>query len=155
MTEEEEGGTNPNTDYPEAAKRKPEPVIYVCSFPEIAPSQNEYDRWHWARKAREREAYQTVYEAELCRKGNKCPRGFERVEIHAVLMYPDSRRRDSDNAGAVLKKWFQDSLVHLGIIPDDTHDRCHFHTPKILTGGKPLTVITIEGFKAEAPEVAS
>lgn len=123
-----------------------EPTIYVCSFPEMAPSLNEWKTWHWARQERERQAYQTVYEAELTRKGNKCPRGFARVEIHAVLIYPTGRRRDSDNAGAVLKKWFQDSLVHLRIIPDDTADRCHFHTPRIMTGAKPMTVITIEGF---------
>jgi hypothetical protein len=129
-----------------------EPVVYVCSFPEMAPSFNEYTRWHWSKQERERKAYQTVYEAELCRKGNKCPRGFERVEIHAVLMYPEARRRDSDNV-SILKKWFQDSLVHLRIIPDDTHDRCHFHTPKIMTGGKPLTVITIEGFSTLESEV--
>ncbi len=131
-------------------------VIYVCSFPEMAPSLNEWQRWHWSRKATERRAYQAVYEAELMRKGNACPRGFDRVDVHAVLMYPDARRRDSDNAGAVLKKWFQDCLVNLHIIPDDTADRCDFHTPKILTGGKPLTVITIEGYyPPTAPEVAS
>jgi uncharacterized protein YeaO (DUF488 family) len=123
-----------------------DPVIYVCSFPEMAPSMNEWKKWHWAKQERERKAFQTVCEAELTRKGNKCPRGFDRVEVHAVLMYPSGARRDSDNAGAVLKKWFQDSLVHCGIIPDDTHDRCDFHTPKIMTGAKPMTLITIEGY---------
>lgn len=128
------------------ADQAKEPVIYVCSFPEMAPSLNEWSRWHWAKKKEQREIYQGVYKAELNRKGNKCPRGLARVEIHAVLMYPEGRRRDSDNMEAVLKKWFQDALVHLRIIPDDTAERCHFHTPRIMTGGKPMTVITIEGF---------
>ncbi|MBN1628167.1 MAG: hypothetical protein JW990_00235 [Thermoleophilia bacterium] len=131
-----------------------EPVIYVCSFPEMAPSLNEYDRMHWAKRDRQREKFQEVYWAELNRDGNKCPRGFERVEIHAVLMYPTHRRRDSDNQ-APLKKWFQDSLVSLRIIPDDTADRCHFHTPRIMTGAEPMTVITIEGWHTPPEEGGS
>jgi len=123
------------------------PVIYVCSFPEMAPSLNEWRTWHWTKRKSQREVFQRVYNAELNKEGNACPRGFDRVDIHAVLMYPDVRRRDSDNMGAVLKKWFQDVLVWCHIIPDDTAEHCDFHTPRIIPGAKPLTLITMELYR--------
>ncbi len=119
-------------------------TVYVCSFPEPAPSLNEWRKWHWAKQERERMAFQTVVEAELNRKGNKCPRGFGRADIHAVIMLPGARRRDSDNFGAVLAKWTQDVLTGLGVIPDDTADRCTFHPVKIVAGQKSMTGLTIE-----------
>lgn len=120
-------------------------TVYICTIPAVAPSLNEWRKWHWAKQSRERKAFQEMAWAVLNEKGNKAPRGLEAVEIHAVLMFREDRRRDSDNFGAVLAKWLQDSLTQLGIIPDDTADRCTFYPPKIVKGDKALTLITIEG----------
>jgi hypothetical protein len=123
---------------------------YAFSIPLTPPSLNEYTRWHWTHRKREKDAFQTLVWGYLNERGNRCPRGFDEVEIRAVLMFTEERRRDSDNFGAVLAKWVQDSLVRERVIPDDTADRCTCHPPKIVLGRKPMTVITLELRRREA-----
>jgi Holliday junction resolvase RusA-like endonuclease len=99
---------------------------------------------HWSKQERERKTFQEMAWAVLSEKGNRCPRGLERIDLHAVLMFPEKRRRDVSNFGAVLWKLFLDALVREGVIPDDTAEYVTCHEPKIMTGGRALTVITLE-----------
>jgi len=111
-----------------------DPEPYVCLLPVLPPSLNVWRHWHWGKQNKERNIFQGALMAVLNEKGNKCPRGLEAVELHAVLFFPTKRGRDSDNYAAVLWKWVQDELVNEGIIPDDTADRCTAHAPKMLQG---------------------
>lgn len=125
-------------------KVPPEPRCYTCTVPRVAPSLNVWMRWHWARRERERQAFQWDLMAVLNEKGNRCPRGLERVRIRAVIACPVERRRDKDNFGAVLAKWVQDQLVRSGVIPDDTADRCTFMPPVLTVGESENTILVIE-----------
>lgn len=117
---------------------------YVFTIPVVPPSLNVYTRLHWSKQAKVREEFQEQVWASLNEHGNRCPRGLERVELHAVIQFPDARRRDGDNFGATLWKFLQDVLVRERVIPDDSHDRCTAHPPKLMTGKKPLTIVTLE-----------
>lgn len=117
---------------------------YVFTIPVVPPSLNVYTRLHWSKQKKLREEFQEQVWASINEHGNRCPRGLEKVELHAVIQFPDARRRDSDNFGATLWKLVQDVLVRDGVIPDDSHDRCTAHPPKLMVGRKPLTVVTLE-----------
>ena len=120
-----------------------EPITYVCRLPVLPPSLNVWRHWHWAKQDRERKAFQTMLWAVLNEKGNKCPRGLEAVDLHAVLCFPTKRGRDSDNYGAVLWKWVQDTLTQEGVIPDDTADRCTAHAPQLLQGPETTMLLIV------------
>lgn len=116
---------------------------WVTVIPVVPPSLNEWRKWHWSRQKREREAFQEQVWAALNEHGNRCPRGFERIELRFALSFTVTRRRDSDNFGSLLAKWVQDVLVRERVIPDDTHDRCTAHPPKIVLGEKEQTMIML------------
>lgn len=122
-------------------------MTYICTVPAVAPSLNEWKHWHWAKQSREREAFQTMLWAVLNEKGNRCPRGLERVEIHAVVGFTVERGRDSDNFLTPLNKWTQDVLTDMGVIPDDTADRCTFYPPALVVGPSEQTVLMIGRMK--------
>ena len=123
---------------------QPEPLRYTCSLPVLPPSLNVWKRQHWAEQERERKAFQQELWAALNARGNRCPRGLERIRVKAVLVFTVARRRDSDNFGAVLAKWTQDVLVQQRIIPDDTADRCTFLPPVLTVGESENTILVIE-----------
>lgn len=131
----------PNTDTRETEGAN----VYHCTIPLVAPSLNVWMRMHWSKQERARKEFQDALWAVLNEKGNRCPRGFGRVKIRAVLTFKDHRRRDSDNFGAVLAKWTQDVLVREGVIPDDTADHCTFYPPGIVTGDGEHTFLVIRG----------
>lgn len=116
---------------------------YVCTIPAVPPSFNVYNRLHWAQKRKQRDEWGWMLQVVLGEKGNRCPRGLESVELRAVVQFTTGRRRDSDNYSMPLWKWTQDALVRLGIIPDDTHERCHSLPPKIVTGDREQTVLIV------------
>lgn len=117
---------------------------YDLVVPVVPPSFNEYLRWHWAKQSREREEWQKYIWAYLNERGHRCPRGAARVELHAVLFFDKKRRRDSDNFSMPLWKWTQDALVHNKIILDDNAERCTSHVPKIVSGEKLMTVVSLD-----------
>jgi hypothetical protein len=127
---------------------------YVCTVPSVPPSNNVYQRLHWAKRAKVRKEFQEQLWAVLNEKGNRCPRGLERVELRAVLHFTTRRRRDSDNYGATLWKFVQDVLVGEGVIPDDTADRCTAYPPGIVLGESEHTLLVIQpvGFPAAEGE---
>jgi len=117
---------------------------YVCTIPSVPPSNNVYQRLHWAKRERVRKEFQEQLWAVLNEKGNRCPRGLERVELKAVLHFTERRRRDSDNFGATLWKFVQDMLVREGVIPDDTADRCTSYAPGILLAESEYTLLVVQ-----------
>jgi hypothetical protein len=112
-------------------------------IPAVPMSLNEYTRAHWAVQKKAREAFQELLWALFNEKGNAIPRGLEAVDVRAAIAFTTDRRRDSDNYGAVLAKWTQDVLVSLGVIPDDTADRCTVYPPAITLGDTPTTFLVI------------
>ena len=104
---------------------------YTFTIPSVPPSLNVYNHLHWSVRERYRKDFQDEAWAVLNEKGNRAPRGLERIDLRAVLYFTVHRRRDGDNYGAVLFKWLQDVLVREGVIPDDTADRCTSHSPAI------------------------
>jgi hypothetical protein len=128
------------------------------NVPGVPLSLNEYTRLHWAKQKRAREEFQTMLWAVFNEKGNRAPRGLQAIDVRAVITFDTDRGRDSDNYGSVLAKWTQDVLVSLGVIPDDTADRCTFYPPVLCVGAEPSTFIVISeraqgaNMAARAPE---
>ncbi len=108
---------------------------YVCTIPSVPPSNNVYQRLHWAKRERVRKEFQEQLWAVLNEKGNRCPRGLERVELRAVLHFTEHRRRASDNFGATLWKFVQDVLVREGVIP---------YPPGILVAQSEYTLLVVQ-----------
>lgn len=101
-------------------------------------------RWHWTKQEKARKDFQWMLWCLLLEKGNQCPKGLERVVITAAITLTTNRRRDGDNFGALLAKWSQDTIVKLGVIPDDDHTRCKFMLPPtILVGSIEQTFLVI------------
>ena len=123
---------------------------YVFTIHETPHSLNEWRKWHWSRQAKEKARWEEMVFFLLREKGNVSPRGLERVLIRAVLFFPVTRSSDKDNFTAVLAKWTQDALVRAGVIPDDSAGHCTFAPVGIVTGIKPMTIITIEAVEEVA-----
>ena len=117
---------------------------YTFTIPTVPPSLNEYKRMSMFPAARAQKAWQQQAWAVLNEKGNRAPRGLERIDLRAVLYFTVHRRRDGDNYGAVLFKWLQDVLVREGVIPDDTADRCTSHSPAISVGEREGCFVVME-----------
>jgi adenosylmethionine-8-amino-7-oxononanoate aminotransferase len=116
---------------------------YTVCIPAVPPSLNEWRKWHWSKQSKARQEWQQMVCALLHEKGNVRPT-CERIRVRSVLSFKLNRRRDSDNFGAVLAKWTQDAFTLDGLIPDDTHDRCTFEPPVIVTGTAEQTLLIIE-----------
>ena len=58
---------------------------------------------------------------------------YSQVSVTLTLYYPTQLRRDIDNSGSVLVKFFLDALVEHGVLPDDSFD--HVKEIHILFGG--------------------
>jgi hypothetical protein len=124
---------------------------FICSFPAVPPSFNKYRHMHWAAQKKVREAFQLEVWAAIngANGQGRCPRGFERVELRAVLTFRVVRGRDSDNYGAMLWKFTQDVLTRQGVVTDDTADRCTGHPPKLQVGDKEQTLLMLWGYGSE------
>ncbi len=122
-----------------------QPAPYICTMPYAPPSFNVYDRWPDWRQREEKRRWQGDLLALLNEKGNRAPRGLERVELHAVISFAVTRGRDGDNYSMPLWKWTQDALVATGVLVNDTADRCRVHQPVLEVGGEEQTVLMIVG----------
>jgi predicted transcriptional regulator YdeE len=60
------------------------------------------------------------YKAIMAEQIQKLPK-MERISINYTLYPATKRRTDIGNVVSVVKKFFEDSLVELGIIPDDDY----------------------------------
>jgi hypothetical protein len=121
------------------------------TIPIVPISLNEYARLHWRDRDRARGEFQMVLRSAF--NAGRLARGLQAVEIHSVIVFPTVRGRDSDNYGAVLAKWTQDVLVEIGVLPNDTADRCTSFPPKIVVGRRPTTFLEISevDWNPEAP----
>ena len=84
--------------------------------PELSPNS----RAHWAARAREK-AMQRMDARHACLDAinrQRLPVPFAAVTVQPVFFYSTSRRRDRDNAGAMLKAAY-DGLVDAGLLADD------------------------------------
>ena len=119
-------------------------ATYSCTIPAVAPSLNEWKRWHWTKQEQARKAFQWMLWCLLQEKGNQCPKGLDAVVITAAITVTTKRRRDGDNFGALLAKWTQDVLPKLGVIKDDDHKHCRFMLPPaIVVGASEHTFLVI------------
>lgn len=90
---------------------------YTLVIPMTLPSLNTFLRIHWAERKRIKDEFTHCVWA-LCNEQRLPP--VDCVHIDAAIYHSVKRKRDADNQEATLKKVAQDSLVRIGIIPDDT-----------------------------------
>jgi len=81
------------------------------------PSLNTFLRIHWAERKRIKDEFTHCVWA-LANESRIPP--MKCICISATLYHSTKRKRDLDNFEATLKKVTQDSLVRIGLIPDDT-----------------------------------
>ena len=102
---------------------------------------NEWTRLHWA----ERRQVKEDWAWEVFAVGSKLPKKCKHVDVSAVLVFPQARRRDAENFGAVLWKMTNDALVELGVIPDDTPEYISTSNPILqVDSSGPRTELTLE-----------
>lgn len=118
---------------------------YSIVIPATPPSLNRWTRMSPYLQRKEKREWQTLVMAAINEKGNVCPRGLNRIEVNAVMVFKLNRNRDADNFGYLLGKWTQDVLVRQGVIPNDTPDHCVFVQPVMLiVGDRDCTFISIK-----------
>ncbi len=106
-------------------------LVVRLSLPSAVLSPNA--RVHWAQRARAVKAYrqQAWVAGAQALAGQDGPEWTNATE-QATFYWPDARRRDRDNASAMLKAAF-DGLVDAGILSDDrglTHQPVEFAVDK-------------------------
>ena len=104
-------------------------------------SVNETASLHWAARKRKldpwdaavREAWETVDGSAIV--GSP-------ARVHVTLAFPEHRRRDPHNyTGTVVKK-IVDTLVRLGVWPDDTPDYVYVDEPTLVVGDECVVRLT-------------
>lgn len=95
----------------------------------LPQSFNATSHTHWAKVQRAKAQLQR--DLELVMLGapglpRPIPGGF--VEVSAILLVPDRRRRDEGNFRTPLEKALGDALVNGGWLPDDTPQHFRFGT---------------------------
>ena len=115
-------------------------MTYLLTIPLLPPSLNAWTSCHWAKRKRIKDEWTHAIWA-LTNEQRIPP--MERVHLEAVLFFATNRRRDVDNY-VVVYKIAQDSLVRIGMIPDDSQDHVSI-TPPILEvdSDNPRTELTI------------
>lgn len=89
---------------------------------DVPPSMNTNTvRSHWRGFHTEKKRWQNSIEFLLVAESVPRPiPAIGPVGAHAILRFPDRRRRDSENFRPVLSKALGDALVNGGWLPDDT-----------------------------------
>lgn len=111
---------------------------------DVPPSLNQVgSRGHWRRFHGLKKAWQN--DVGLLLMAERVPRGLERVEATARLVFPQARRRDEGNFRALLEKVVGDALVAGAFLPDDTPELYRFGavTFDVEPGVRKRTEITI------------
>ena len=95
--------------------------VYVSCRKKFILNLNNYRNAHYQIPNKAKMAYNTAI-AEQAVKLNKA----EKVSIHYTL-YPKTKRlTDIGNVVSIHKKFFEDAIVELGIIPDDNYKHVVF-----------------------------
>jgi hypothetical protein len=92
----------------------------------LPPTLNETSHMHWAPTTRAKQELQDGLEEALRAAGLPCPVPGGRVDVSAVLLVPDRRRRDEGNFRTPLEKALGDALQAGGWLPDDTPEHFRF-----------------------------
>jgi adenosylmethionine-8-amino-7-oxononanoate aminotransferase len=119
-------------------------MIYAVAVPYAPPSFNDYDKWPGWKQREQKRKWQADMLALLNEKGNKAPRGLQKVRLRSVITFTVTRGRDADNYTMPLYKWSQDALVLAGVLVNDTADHCTFLPPVLIVGQSECTFLTIE-----------
>ena len=93
---------------------------YAISIPAAPPSFNVYDHWPDYRQREEKRIWQGMILGLVNEKGNRAPRGLEKVFMRSVITFAVTRGRDTDNYTVPFYKWTQDALVLSGVLVNDT-----------------------------------
>lgn len=94
------------------------------ALPLIPPSQNQYLRWHWAR--RKRYLDQLGQDIAWLAAARRCPR-FRQAVVQIEYFFRDRRSRDKDNYNG---KFLLDALRRAGILEDDRADLISLPEPE-------------------------
>lgn len=117
---------------------------------QIPPSLNQWMHFHWAEKHRIKRIFieELIYVIKQDRNRwdgrATIPKYCDHVTVKATIFFPQKRRRDSSNYGAVLNKFIGDGLVEAGVVYDDTSGQITFAEPVLGHDEKPMTLITLE-----------
>ena len=117
------------------------PPVFSAELPAIWPSQNVYDRWHWARQRRQVEFWAGLIRCQL-----KAPAACDEFRTVLLQCYRRQRCRDKANleGGA---KGLVDGIVRAGLLKDDSSDWCDiaYRQGTIAMGGqrREYTVLTV------------
>lgn len=112
--------------------------VYTITLHQVLPSWNPISRKHWTA----RDSANTEWFDEFGWLATKLPRDVKHVYLAFEIFCRTNSGRDADNAMAA--KFTQDSLVKLGVIPDDTPEYVTSFPPKISVDPKnPRTEIMV------------
>lgn len=132
---------------PESRNRRLEFVL-----PIVLPSLNVRDNMHWAKRSRERDKLVLEVIAAIGGPAHYPRPPFARCRLSVVRH--GKKLLDQDNLMSS-NKWLADALCMpsrrhpkgLGIIEDDSPDRCEIIASQVKASGKPMrlmTVVTVE-----------
>lgn len=96
------------------------PIVHrAIDLPFLPPSKNKYDAWQPAWKSSARKKWFKHLAEQI--EAHQFPKA-KAVTVQATLVFGSRRRRDWQNYVHPLMYWVADSLVHAGVIVDDTPD---------------------------------
>ena len=105
---------------------------YCLTIPEVPPSQNVYNNWHWAKRSKESKRWEAMIISNSELWVNTHKKLLTKIKI--IFSFTDNRRRDKDNYASF--KGLMDGLVKSGVIEDDsalvvaTEHEIKFREPK-------------------------
>lgn len=120
--------------------------MIVITVPQLPPaSQSPNSRAHYMVKHRERKDYMAMVGLSALAAGVKDCK-LSKAKVGIELVFPNNRRRDSDNAGIRASKPVLDCLVNLGILQDDSAEHVTLEPVQLTVDSKraPATVIRIQ-----------
>lgn len=79
---------------------------------------NQYHNWNKFKRNEIKQRFTEMMEDTLA----GCPKLSHVNEIQYTLYAGDAAHRDTNNYIVLVDKYFCDSLVHWGVLPDDNHD---------------------------------
>lgn len=79
---------------------------------------NQYHNWNKFKRNEIKQRFTEMMEDTLA----GCPKLSHVTEIQYTLYAGDAAHRDTNNYIVLVDKYFCDSLVHWGVLPDDNHD---------------------------------
>lgn len=123
--------------------------IEISQLPPVSSSPNW--RGHWAERYQDGQIYQAAIfyscvDAQNRAEGISFP--FIKARLNLTFVFPEERRRDSDNLLARFKPGL-DAIVDAGLLLDDDTEHLTIEPPAILVDKEraPLTIIELEEAK--------